>query len=79
MGCSKLASIALPEGVCKIAYDAFRDCAALSSITLPSTLETIGSFAFYGCNINTVNVPSPDFLKSVVMVDKYSDPTWVKN
>ena len=34
----------------KIGVDAFRDCAVLSSVSLPQTLTYIGDYAFWECN-----------------------------
>ena len=46
MNCSKLTSLKLPEGVRAIGSNAFRGT-AFTSIEFPSTLETIGDYAFY--------------------------------
>ena len=35
--------------VTAIAYDAFRDCSRLTSVTLPSTIKHIGKYAFKNC------------------------------
>ncbi len=45
---SKLTTITVPEGIKKIGKAAFKNCAQLSSITLPSTLESIEADAFVG-------------------------------
>lgn len=38
---------------------AFRDCASITSITIPNTVTAIKSFAFYGCSAMTsVNMPA---------------------
>lgn len=39
----------VPEGVVTIATEAFRDCAALTAVTFPTTLAAIGRDAFAGC------------------------------
>ena len=42
----------------KVGNGAFRDCANIESVTLPSTVTEIGDFAFYGCsNLGEVNLP----------------------
>lgn len=48
--CIALKSIALPEGTQEIADEAFYGCKALSSITIPSTVTSIGDYAFEGCS-----------------------------
>ena len=46
--CRSLKSIAIPEGVTAVcAEDLFRNCSSLKVITLPSTLEQMGSEAWY--------------------------------
>ena len=47
--CTALKTIVLPEGLISIGDQAFGDCSAIDAITMPSTLEYIGTFAFYGC------------------------------
>ncbi len=37
---------------------AFKDCAYLTSITIPSSVTSIGTGAFYGCPIETANIPT---------------------
>lgn len=38
---------------------AFRDCASITSITIPSSVRSIKSFAFFNCNAMTnVNMPA---------------------
>ena len=54
--CVYLESITIPEGVEIIDEDAFRICPNLTSITIPSTVKSIGNFSgglqelFYGCS-----------------------------
>ena len=45
---SALESIVIPEGVTVIYAGAFRECANLTSVTLPSTIKTIGEVGAYG-------------------------------
>lgn len=58
-----LASIVVPEGVTRIGNHAFYGFTKLSSVTLPSTIESIGSYAFGGTIIETINFP--EGLKSI--------------
>ena len=57
-GCQDLESIALPEGVRKIEYCAFRNCTNLKEIVLPSTLDSIGGSLFEGCaSLESIRIP----------------------
>lgn len=49
--------VTVPETVEEIANCAFSYCTGLMSITLPSTLRTIGKQAFYCTGIGDVNIP----------------------
>ena len=42
--------ITIPEGVTEIEDSAFADCAGITAVHFPSTLQKIGSYAFEGCN-----------------------------
>ena len=44
------AELIIEEGVQSIGYNAFCNCKAFASVTLPSTLENIGNRAFYNCS-----------------------------
>ncbi len=58
-GCTKLKSIALPNGLLTIGEDAFYNCDALTSVTLPSTLVSIGAYAFQDCDkLSSVKFPA---------------------
>ena len=48
-GCTSLTGVKM-EGVENIGIDAFRNCASLTEITIPSTVEKVGAWAFNGCN-----------------------------
>lgn len=56
-GCSKLASVSLPEGLQKIGDYAFNGDSALKSITLPDSLVSIDGSAFSGSGLTSVVVP----------------------
>ena len=49
--------VVVPEGVEKIGDWAFEDCTNLVSVTLPSTLESIGYEAFYRTALASVVIP----------------------
>ena len=58
-GCSKLASITVPEGMMTLPAYAFRKLATLTSVTLPDTMTTIGIYAFAGCTgLTEITLPS---------------------
>lgn len=56
----KVKSIVLPEGYISIGEDAFKDCTGLQNISLPTSMERIGSGAFSGC----------EKLESLIVPDK---------
>ena len=49
---TKVASIAIPEGMESITARVFENCKYLVGITLPTTLKSIGEDSFYGCIYN---------------------------
>lgn len=57
-GCQDLERIALPEGVRRIDYCAFRNCTNLKEVVLPSTLDSIGGSLFEGCgSLESIRIP----------------------
>lgn len=63
--CSEMASPVLPEGLKSIGKDAFSYCTrttdgsikGFTTINIPSTVQTIGDYAFYNCRaITTINI-----------------------
>jgi len=56
--CSLLTSVDLGSGLVKIDARAFYNNKKISSLTLPSTLEYIGNYAFYNSNIKSITIPS---------------------
>ena len=54
--------VTIPEGVQSIGNSAFCDfcdCSSLTSLTLPSSLQSIGDCAFYGCeSLTSLTLPS---------------------
>ena len=56
--CSKLKSVAIPEGVISIGDSAFSDCSNLTSVVIPEGVTSIGEYAFYGCSsLTSVMIP----------------------
>ena len=51
-------AVVIPEGVKTIGQEAFRECHNLTSVSLPSTLETIGNKAFNECAIDSIVIPA---------------------
>lgn len=59
--CDALASVTLNEGLVEIGKEAFKaeySLSLLTSLTLPSTLETIGERAFYYSKITSLDFPA---------------------
>lgn len=59
-GCNNASftSISIPQGVTAIGNSAFNGCTHLASVTLPSTLGSIGSSAFYSNAFTSISIPS---------------------
>ena len=58
-GCSKLGSVAIPEGLTKIGKWAFWKCAALKTIAIPPTVKRIENGAFCECtSLQSVAIPA---------------------
>ena len=49
--------VIIPEGVEEIEEKAFSKISSLAEVVLPSTLKTIGDYAFYLCDIRSINFP----------------------
>lgn len=59
LGCSKLTSIIIPDGVTAIGRAAFMTCTSLTSISLPENILSIGSGAFWDCyNLLSIVIPN---------------------
>ena len=50
-------SLEIPEGVTEIGEGAFAGCVEMISVTLPSTLISLGAYAFSGCSMSNVEIP----------------------
>lgn len=55
--CAALKNLQLHEGMTIIDDGAFSDCFALSRVTLPESLQEIGSYAFSEANISSLIIP----------------------
>ena len=63
----EVTDLVIPEGVESICYNAFNGCTGITSVTLPSTLKSIGGNAFAYTTIETVNIP-----ESVTEIEEYA-------
>lgn len=54
----ELRNLEIPAGVTVIPEHRFFYCTGLVKVTLPAGLRKIGDYAFEGCNVRTVDVPS---------------------
>lgn len=59
VACESLASVDVPETVCKyIGSSAFANCTALVKVNLPTRVDEIGGWAFYGCEkLASISIP----------------------
>ena len=58
-GTTCVGDIIIPDTVTHIAYGAFMNCSALTSVDIPSSVTRIESSTFYGCS-NLISVSIPD-------------------
>lgn len=54
---SSAASLVIPDSVTSIGERAFQDMKALTAITLPDALQSIGAYAFAGSGITSITLP----------------------
>ena len=59
----QLEEIELCEGLLEIGDDAFYNCESLNHVNIPSTVKTIGSYAFCGAPLLTLHLP--DSIESI--------------
>ena len=64
--CKHITEIEVTEGVTVLPDFVFGDCEAVTKITLPETLTSIGKRAFYRANMPSITIP-----KSVVELSDY--------
>ena len=63
--CSQLKKLVLPNGVTSIGTSAFSECDSLTSITIPTALQTIGNYAFYNAPKLATPLVFPSSLTSI--------------
>ena len=54
----KIKKVIIKKGVTSVSYEAFALCKNLNSVTIPSTVKTIGIRSFYVTKISKITVPS---------------------
>ena len=54
----KIKKVIIKKGVTSVSYEAFALCKNLNSVTIQSTVKTIGIRSFYGTKISKITVPS---------------------
>ncbi len=56
--CTSLNNVVLSEGINEIKNKAFNNCTSLQSIQLPSTLTSIGTYAFANTGLTSIIIPA---------------------
>ena len=56
--CTSLNNVVLSEGINEIKNNAFRNCTSLQSIQLPSTINSIGTYAFAYTGLTSIIIPA---------------------
>ena len=54
----QIKDVVIPEGVTHLSAGLFDMCKTIKSVKLPSTIEYIGAYAFYGSSIESVTIPT---------------------
>ena len=62
---SSIQSLVIPEGITTIEDYAFAQCVQMTTLSLPSTLEEIGTGAFIQCGITTLTIPTTEKLTKI--------------
>lgn len=57
MGCQKLRTVIMAEGITELENDAFENCRNLTELELPNTLERIGMRAFMNTGLTSLSLP----------------------
>ena len=70
MGCSRFASMSLPEGVWTINEDAFSGCSNLRKITLPKSLRCISYAAMRTCGVSEIHISDLEAYCNIDFLDK---------
>lgn len=68
-----LRELELPEGLLEIGDAAFFGCGALEEVTIPASVQSVGSKAFSGTRIAKVTLLNPD---TVVAEDAFENTIW---
>ena len=56
--CKSLKAVKIPSGVTAILGSCFSECSSLESVIIPEGVTTIGQYAFFGCNLKELTLPS---------------------
>lgn len=76
-GENAITALVIGEGVTAIGNDAFHGATALNTVTLPTTLKTVGARAFFGCDeIVDVKIADVNAWCKVAFADAFANPLY---
>lgn len=57
-GCPNLANVEMPDTLVTIARGTFNRCTSLTNVTIPASVNKIGTWVFYKSGITTITIPA---------------------
>ena len=77
IGCWRMTSVTLPDGITSIKEWAFGRCSGLSEVNIPASVTSVGLEAFKNCNgLKKVHISSVAAWCKIAFEDEYANPVF---